>query len=137
MICMILLVWENLRGFTEVPDGAIIAPESPQTASNGNLGLGLGGDKPNTNSIVLAFVQPNPPFGPTYLRVDFWKDTYLQPEFAKLMILSVVDTPILPIGAIRTMSSWRKQGMSWNCMGAYTGAKVLDDGYSMHLIVDK
>ncbi|KAG0595635.1 hypothetical protein M758_UG183800 [Ceratodon purpureus] len=127
MICMILLVWDNLRRLTEVPNGAIFAPVLPQTAANGDLVLGLGGDKPNTNNIVLAFMQPSPPFGPTFLCVDFWKESYLQHEFSKLLILSVVDTPISSIGALGTMSSWRKRGMSWSCMGAYTEAKVPDD----------
>lgn len=111
--CMMLLVWEHGRGFTEVPGGGILTPETSIVREAPDKGVGPDVCPPRGYRIALAFTQPGPPEGPTYLRVDFWNEIYFGEEFEKLLLLSIVDTdrPRRPV--IRSVTIWRRAGGTW------------------------
>ena len=124
MNCMVLMVWEPGLGFKEVVGGGIIAPQS--NAIGAMQELGLAGNLPVGFIVAMAFTQPHPPIGPTFLRVDFWNDIYLGEEFSKLAIISVHDSTLPTKGILRTISSWKRNGGGWYSEGSLSGPKDQD-----------
>ena len=122
MKCMMLMVWEYGLGFKEAISGGILIPEVQDPGAAQVLGLGRGGTVPDQNTIVLAFTQPSVPYGPTFMRADFWKQKYLQDDYANLMVFSVVDSLIGLNNSTRTVTNWSRAGSSWESTDSITGA---------------
>ena len=125
MKCMILLVWEPGVGFKEAPGGGVLEPDVQPTTSIGEHTSGQGSNWPGGDCIALAFTQPCSPLGPTFLRVDFWKQDYFEKEYAKLVVLSVVDCSSPGNGEIRTVSIWRRSNDTWISTGSVSGPRIL------------
>ena len=113
MRCLMLLVWEEGAGFTDSSGGGILIPDNHLSAPVGSDGSGSIEIAPDANCVAMAFVQPFRPEGPTFLRVDFWKEYYLRDEYSKLLVLSVVDSLFSTGEGVRTIKSMRKDGGGW------------------------
>ena len=131
MKCMMLMVWEYGLGFKEAMTGGILIPERQDPGAADVFGLGRGGAVPDQNSIVLGFTQPSMPYGPTFLRADFWKQKYLEDDYANLMVFSVVDSVIGPNNSTRTVTNWIRVGSSWESTDSITGSLVQYSGLTL------
>jgi hypothetical protein len=110
MFCLILMVWDPEVGFKETPIGGQLSHLIDPSLGSG---LGRGGTIPDENNIAMAFLQPAPPMGPTFLTVDFWKTLYLDDVYAKLIVLGVVDSLVSTGTAVRSVSTWMRDGELW------------------------
>ena len=124
--CLMLMVWEAGHGFKEVTGGGILAPEASPDVGYRDMGLGQGGHLPDENSIAMAFAQPCPPLGPTFLKVDFWRDVYFQEEYSQLAVVSVIDTSPSTNNVLRTITAWRRTESVWISGGSVTAPKSID-----------
>ncbi len=114
MLCLILMVWHPEVGFKETPIGGQLSHFIDPSLGSG---LGRGGTALDENNIAVAFLQPAPPTGPTFLTADFWKTLYLDDVYAKLVVLGVVDSPLSTGTAVRSVSTWMRDGESWKQQG--------------------
>ena len=124
MRCIMLFVWVPSQGFQEAPSGGIMTPHIPPSESTTFHRLSQVGFFPDGNSVTLCFAQPFPPDPVTFLRVDFWRDTYRQEAYSGLQVLNVVDNPSTQCPTLRMISLWKRNGERWICDSSVIGPSL-------------
>jgi hypothetical protein len=114
MLFQILMVWDPNEGFKQMQSGGQLTRQLELSSSGG---LGRGGTTPDENNIAMAFFHRAPPMGATFLTVDFWKSTYLDDVYTKLIVLGVMDFPVSTDTTVRSVSTWYRDSGLWKQEG--------------------